>query len=191
VVGNDGLVRDDVVWEKPVPDIHHQSPPAVLLPRVQSQDELDRMHHLGAAYFGAEDQPLQFTFKTPFGSLSTPKMGAEETVVSSAHKPPVRCRSPPLWRPPRCSASADKRLASSRPSSPPVWKPVPLSQSVLTLHPSVMKTNGLYGHLSQSTTRLQLAPPRPMFNGPMGLLPSIPPFTVLIEDVLTGRVRYN
>jgi hypothetical protein len=53
VVGNDGLVRDDVVWEQPVPDIHHQSPPAVLLPRVQSQNELDRMHHLGAAYFGA------------------------------------------------------------------------------------------------------------------------------------------
>jgi hypothetical protein len=28
-----------------------------------------------------------------------------------------------------------------------------------------------------------------MFNGPMGLLPSIPPSTVLIEDVLTGRVQ--
>jgi hypothetical protein len=36
VVGNDDLARDDVVWEQPVPDIHHQSPPAVLLPRVQS-----------------------------------------------------------------------------------------------------------------------------------------------------------
>jgi hypothetical protein len=28
-----------------------------------------------------------------------------------------------------------------------------------------------------------------MFNGPMGLLPSIPPSTVLIEGVLTGRVQ--
>jgi len=52
-----------------------------------------------------------------------------------------------------------------------------------------MKTNGLHGNLAQSTTRLQLAPPRRMFKGPMGQLPSIPPSTVLIEDVLTGRVQ--
>jgi hypothetical protein len=71
------------------------------------------MHHLGAAYFGAEDQPLQFKFKTAFGSLSTPKMGEKETGVSSAHRPPGRCRSPPLWRPPRCSDLADKRFATS------------------------------------------------------------------------------
>jgi hypothetical protein len=64
---------------------------------------------------------------------------------------------------------------------------MPLSQSVLT--PPVIKTNGLYGHLAQSTTRLQLAPPHPLFNGPIGLLPSIPPSTVLIEDVITGRVQ--
>jgi hypothetical protein len=88
VVGNGDLARDDEVWEQPVPDIHHQSPPAVLLPRVQSQDELDRMHHLGAAYFVAEDQPLQFKFKTPLGSLSTSEMG-EETSVSSALRPIV------------------------------------------------------------------------------------------------------
>ena len=183
------------VWEQPVPDIHHDSPPAVLLPRDQSQEELDRMHHLGAAYFGAEDQPLQFKFKTAFGSLSTPEMGEKETGVSSALMPPGRCRSPPLWCPPRCSDLAHKRVATSRPSSPPVWKPAPLSQSVLT--PLVIKVNGLglYGHLAQSgllaqsTTRLQLAPPRPLFNGPMGRLPSIPPSTVLIEDVLTGRVQ--
>jgi hypothetical protein len=195
MVGNDDLARDDEVWEQPIPDTHHDFPPAVLLPRAQSQDELDRMHHLGAAYFGAEDQTLQFKFKTAFGSLSTPEMGEKETGVSSALRPPGRCRSPPLWRPPRCSdladkrfaTSADKRFATSRPSSPPVWKPVPLSQSVFTQ--PVMKTNELYGHLAQSTTRLQLAPPRPMFNGPMGLLPSIPPSTVLIEDVLTGRVQ--
>jgi hypothetical protein len=138
VVGNEDLARDDVVWEQPVPDIHHDSPPAVLLPRVQSQDELGRMHNLGAAYFGAEDQPLQFKFKTACSSLSTPKMGEKETGFSSAHKPPGRCRSPPLWCPPRCSDLADKRVATSAdkrfaiPSSPPVWKPVPLSQSVLT-----------------------------------------------------------
>ena len=129
----------------------------------------------------------------PFNSEN----GRKETGVSSAHRPPGRCRSPPLWRPHRCSDLADKRFATSadkcfattRPSSPPVWKPVPLSQSVLTPHLSVMKTNGLYGHLAQSTTRLQLAPPRLMFNGPMGLLPSIPPSTVLIEDVLTGSYK--
>jgi hypothetical protein len=153
------------------------------------------MHHLGAAYFGAEDRPLQFKFKTAFGSLSTPEMGEKETGVSSALRPPSRCRSPPLWCPPRCSDLAHKRVATSRPSSPPVWKPAPLSQSVLTL--SVIKINGLglYGHLAQSgllaqsTTRLQLAPPRPTFNGPMELLPSIPPSTVLIEDALTGRIQ--
>jgi hypothetical protein len=33
------------------------------------------MYHLGAEYFGAEDQPLQFRFKTPFGALSTPEYG--------------------------------------------------------------------------------------------------------------------
>jgi hypothetical protein len=55
---DEDLARDDEVWQQPV--IHHDSPPAVSLPRVQSQEELDRMHHLGAAYFGAEDQPLQF-----------------------------------------------------------------------------------------------------------------------------------
>jgi hypothetical protein len=145
------------------------------------------MHHLGAAYFGAEDQPLQFKFKMAFNSLSTPEMGAKETDVSSAHRPPRCCRSPPLWRPPRYSDLVDKRLATSRPSSPPVWKPVPLSQSVFT--PSVVKTNGLLGHVDQSSIRLRLAPPRPLFNGPMGLLPSIPPSTVFIEDVLTGRVQ--
>jgi hypothetical protein len=53
------------------------------------------MHHLGAEYFGAEDQPLQFKFKTLFGSLSTPEMG-EETIVSSALRSlallwPFRC----------------------------------------------------------------------------------------------------
>jgi hypothetical protein len=52
-----------------------------------------------------------------------------------------------------------------------------------------MKTNGLHGHLAQSSTRLQLAPYRPIFKGPMGQLPSVPPSTVLIEDVLTGRVQ--
>jgi hypothetical protein len=78
------------------------------------------MHHLGAAYFGAEDQPLQFKFKMAFNSLSTPEMGAKETDVSSAHRPPRCCRSPPLWRPPRYSDLVDKRLATSRPSSPPV-----------------------------------------------------------------------
>jgi hypothetical protein len=187
MVGNNDFARDDEVWEQAIPDIHHDFPPAVLLPRVQSQDELDRMHHLGAAYFGAENQPLQIKFKTAFGSLSTPKMGEKETGVSNALRPPGRCRSPPLWRPPRCSDLADKRFATSRPSSPPVWKPVPLSQSVLTS--PVLKTNGLYGHVAQSTTRLQLAPPRPMFNGTMGSLPSIPPSTVLIEDALTGRVQ--
>jgi hypothetical protein len=130
---------------------------------------------------------LQFKFKTAFGSLSTPEMRAKETGVSSAHRPPRCCRSPPLWRPPRYSDLVDKRLATSRPSSPPVWKPVPLSQSVFT--PSVVKTNGLLGHVDQSSIRLRLAPPRPLFNGPMGLLPSIPPSTVFIEDVLTGRVQ--
>jgi hypothetical protein len=50
-----------------------------------------------------------------------------------------------------------------------------------------MKKNGLHGQFAQSTSRLQLTPPRPLFNGPMGLLPSISPSTVLIEDVLTGR----
>jgi hypothetical protein len=84
MVGNDDLARDDEVWEQPIPDIHHDSPPVVLLPRVQSQDELDRMRHLGAVYFGAEDQPLQFKFKSAFGSLSTPKMG-EKKRVSQVH----------------------------------------------------------------------------------------------------------
>jgi hypothetical protein len=57
MVGNEALARDDIVWEQPVPDIHHvweqpvpdihhDSPPAVSLPRDQSQEELDRMHHL-------------------------------------------------------------------------------------------------------------------------------------------------
>ena len=183
VVGNGDLARDDEVWEQPVPDIHHQSPPAVLLPRVQSQDELDRMHHLGAAYFEAEDQPLQFKFKTPLGSLSTSEMG-EETSVSSALRPIVRCRSPPLWRPPRCPDLSDKPLAS-RTSSPPVWKPEP--QSVQTSRPSVMQTDRHL--LPQSSTRLLLAPHRSIFKGPMGQLPSVSPSTVLIEDVLTGRVQ--
>jgi len=122
-----------------------------------------------------------------FGSLSPPEMGAIETDVSSAHRPPRRCRSPPLWRSPRYSDLADKRPATSRPSSPPVWKPVPMSQSAFT--PSIVKTNGPLGHADQSFTRLRLAPPRPLFNGPMGPLPRIPPTTVLIEDVLTGRVQ--
>ena len=125
----------------------------------------------------------------PFGSLSTPEMGEKETGVSSALKPLGRSRSPPLWRPPRCSELADKCIAVVRPSSPPLWKPVPLSQarSQAVLTPSVMKINGLHGQFAQSTSRLQLAPPRPLFNEPMGLLPSIPPSTVLIEDALTGR----
>jgi hypothetical protein len=72
------------------------------------------MQHLGAEYFRAEDQPLQFKFKTPFGSLSTLEMG-EETSVSSALRPPVptsslRSRSPPLWRPSRSPGLTDKRL---------------------------------------------------------------------------------
>ena len=51
MVGDDALARDDDIWEQPSPDFHHDSPLAVLLPRAQSQEELDRMHHLGAAYF--------------------------------------------------------------------------------------------------------------------------------------------
>jgi hypothetical protein len=43
--------------------------------------------------------------------------------------------------------------------------------------------------LPQSFTRLPLASHRPIFKGPMGQLPSVPPSTVLIEDVLTGRVQ--
>ena len=85
------LARDEEVWQQPV--IHHDSPPAVSLPRVQSQHELDRMHHLGAAYFGAEDQPLQFKLKSAFGSLSTPEMGEKETDVTRAPKPLGRSRS--------------------------------------------------------------------------------------------------
>jgi hypothetical protein len=132
---------------------------------------------------------FQQKFKSAFGSLSTPEMGEKETGVSSALKPLGRSRSPPLWRPPRCSELADKCIAIVRPSSPPLWKPVPLSQarSQAVLTPSVMKINGLHGQFAQSTSRLQLAPPRPLFNGPTGLLPSIPPSTVLIEDALTGR----
>ena len=187
MAGDDALDRDDDVWEQPPTVLLHVSPPTDPLPRAQSQEELDRMHHLGAAYFGAEDQPLQFKFKMAFGSLSPPEMGAIETDVSSAHRPPRRCRSPPLWRSPRYSDLADKRPATSRPSSPPVWKPVPMSQSAFT--PSIVKTNGPLGHADQSFTRLRLAPPRPLFNGPMGPLPRIPPTTVLIEDVLTGRVQ--
>jgi len=115
---DDDLAHDDEVWEQPAP--HHESPTAVSLPRLQSQEDLDRMHHLGAAYFGAEDQPLQFKFKSAFGSLSTPETGEKETDVSRAPKPLSRSRSPPLWRPPRCSESADKRIAIVRPSSPPL-----------------------------------------------------------------------
>jgi hypothetical protein len=44
IAGNGDLARDGEVWEQPIPDIHHDSPPAVLLPRVQSQDELARPH---------------------------------------------------------------------------------------------------------------------------------------------------
>ena len=80
---NEELARDDEVWEQPV--IYHDSPPAVCLPQVQSQDELDRMYHLGAAYFGAEDQPLQFKFKSAFGSLSTPEMGEKKKRMSQEH----------------------------------------------------------------------------------------------------------
>ena len=96
----------------------------------------------------------------PFGSLSTPEMGEKETGVSSALKPLGRSRSPPLWRPPRCSELADKCIAIVRPSSSPLWKPVPLSQarSQAVLTPSVMKINGLHGQFAQSTSRLQLAP---------------------------------
>ena len=58
----------------------------------------------------------------------------------------------------------------------------PLCRSLLLWSPRAVR------QFAQSS-RLQLAPPRPLFNGPMGRLPSIPPSTVLIEDVLTGRVQ--
>jgi hypothetical protein len=63
---------DDVVWERTVFVI----PSEYAQPRGQTQDEFDRMHHLSAKYFGAEDQPLQYRFKP----LSPPEMGVETSV---------------------------------------------------------------------------------------------------------------
>jgi len=175
------------------------------------------MHHLGAEYFGAEDLPLQFKFKTPFGSLSTPELG-EETSVSSALRPPAllssfRCHSPPLWHPSRSPGVTDKRLAL-RSSSPPVWKPVPFSEPHTLRRvtspvwspvssPRVPRTRKLklmdtwqvcLGREArtprtptQSSVRFQLAPNRPVFQGTMGQLPRVP----RVKFKLLGCLKFS
>ena len=51
--------------------------------RTQTQQELDRMHHLGQEFIGNEDQPLMFKF-TPWGKLSLDQTLALEIGKSQA-----------------------------------------------------------------------------------------------------------
>ena len=72
--------------------------------------------------------------------------------------------------------------------SPPC---LPIAAAVVPARPWPVPGRALarWTQVAPPTDRSRLAPVRPPFVGPVGRLPPVPSSTILIEDVLTGRVR--
>jgi hypothetical protein len=83
--------------------------------------------------------------------------------------------SPPYRPEAAPRAASGKRAAASEPESPPFRPDAPPRRAWTQAQPQA--------------DRSRLAPIRPPFVGPMGRLPPVPPSTLLVEDVLTGKAQ--